>query len=172
MKRKQLIRINESQLRQIVTESVKRILREEDFQKPSNWKDTPFKGTFEDEEGALYMPDEYESGDEMDDSYDYSDDFYDEELEKKLTERYPEYVQEVLEDPEKVYYYWVVDGDGEDEVIYSPECFETEDEAADDCDREMGGMNFSGYVESLGSENGKIISDTMLCNEGGDFWMD
>ena len=59
---KKLIRLTESDLHKIVKESVNRILKE-GFTKPSNWKDTPFKGTYEDENGALYMPDD-DFGDE------------------------------------------------------------------------------------------------------------
>ena len=105
----------------------------------------------------------------MDDSYDFFDDAYDEKLEKELYARYPEFVKAALENPDNVFYYWTVDG--EDGMIYSPTCFKTEDEAADDCDAKMRGRDFSGYVESLAAENGKIFSDTMLCNEDG-FWMD
>ena len=59
---KKLIRLTENDLHKIVKESVNRILKE-GFTKPSNWKDTPFKGTYEDENGALYMPDD-DFGDE------------------------------------------------------------------------------------------------------------
>ena len=59
---KKLIRLTENDLHKIVKESVNRILKE-GFTKPSNWKDTPFKGTYEDENRALYMPDD-DFGDE------------------------------------------------------------------------------------------------------------
>jgi len=53
--------MNREQFNEFITEmvnaSLKRILKE-DFQKPSNWKDTPFNGTYQDENGALYMPDD------------------------------------------------------------------------------------------------------------------
>ncbi len=62
---KRITRLTESDLHRIVRESVKRVLRE-GFTKPSNWKDTEFKGTYTDENGALYMPD---------DDFDYEDDF-------------------------------------------------------------------------------------------------
>ena len=48
---------NEAKLRGFVRETVKKILRE-GFEKPSNWTDTPWKGTYQDETGALYMPDD------------------------------------------------------------------------------------------------------------------
>lgn len=48
---------NETKLRGFVRETVKKILRE-GFEKPSNWTDTPWKGTYQDETGALYMPDD------------------------------------------------------------------------------------------------------------------
>ena len=54
---KRITRLTESDLHRIVKESVKRVLRE-GFTKPSNWKDTEFKGTYTDENGALYMPDD------------------------------------------------------------------------------------------------------------------
>ena len=54
---KDIMAANESKLSRIVKESVNRVLKE-GFTKPSNWKDTPFKGTYEDENGALYMPDD------------------------------------------------------------------------------------------------------------------
>ena len=54
---KDIMAANESKLSRIVKESVNRILKE-GFTKPSNWKDTPFKGTYEDENGTLYMPDD------------------------------------------------------------------------------------------------------------------
>ena len=54
---KRRIRLTESDLHRIVKKSVNRVLKEA-FTKPSNWKDTPFKGTYEDENGALYMPDD------------------------------------------------------------------------------------------------------------------
>lgn len=44
------LKSSESQLRNIIKESIKKVLRE-NFQKPENWKDTPFKGTYQDEEG-------------------------------------------------------------------------------------------------------------------------
>ena len=47
---------NES-LNRLIKESVKSVLREV-FEKPSNWTDTPWKGTYQDETGALYMPDD------------------------------------------------------------------------------------------------------------------
>ena len=59
---KDIMAANESKLNRIVKESVNRVLKE-GFTKPSNWKDTPFKGTYEDENGALYMPDD-DFGDE------------------------------------------------------------------------------------------------------------
>lgn len=52
------IRLTESELRNMISESVKRVLKE-NFKVPSNWKETEFRGTFEDEDGALYMPDDY-----------------------------------------------------------------------------------------------------------------
>ena len=61
-KSKDIMAANESKLSRIVKESVNRILKE-GFTKPSNWKDTPFEGTYEDENGALYMPDD-DFGDE------------------------------------------------------------------------------------------------------------
>ena len=62
--KKQTIKLNESQLRNIIKESIKKVLRE-NFQKPENWKDTPFKGTYQDEDGSIYMPDDdYEVIDE------------------------------------------------------------------------------------------------------------
>lgn len=66
--KKHLDSVDESKIKKAIKESVKRVLKEE-FEKPSNWKDTQFKGTFEDENGALYMPDEYESHDEYDGYY-------------------------------------------------------------------------------------------------------
>lgn len=56
--------INESKLQRIIRESIKKVLKE-NFQKPENWKDTPFQGTYQDEDGSIYMPDDdYEVIDE------------------------------------------------------------------------------------------------------------
>ena len=52
------IKLTERELRNMISESVRRFL-DESFDKPSNWKETEFRGTFEDEDGALYMPDDY-----------------------------------------------------------------------------------------------------------------
>lgn len=68
MDKKQTIKLNESQLRNIIKESIKKILRER-FQKPENWKDTPFKGTYQDEYGSIYMPDDDYIPDEDDLAY-------------------------------------------------------------------------------------------------------
>ena len=105
----------------------------------------------------------------MDGCYDFLDGMYDEEKERDLTSRYPEFVKAALQDPNKVFYFWVADT--EDGTVYSSTCFRSEDEAADDCDRQMGDRDFSGYVDSIGAQGGKIFSDTMLYNEDG-FWMD
>lgn len=51
-------RLTESRLRGMIREAVKSILNENDWQKPTNWKDTEWKGTYEDEDGAIYMPDD------------------------------------------------------------------------------------------------------------------
>ena len=96
-------------------------------------------------------------------------DFYDENIEMELKKRYPKFVDLVLRNPNNAFYYWVVETDNG--VIYSPTCFRSEDEAADDCDAKMKSDDYSGYVESFFAENGNIISDTMLCHEDG-FWMD
>jgi hypothetical protein len=142
---KKIIRLTEGDLRNIIKASVKRILREQD--------ETDYG-------------DNYDLGD-YDEDYDQYE--YDEEAEKQLTQRYPEFVNAALEDPEKVFYYWTVDAG--DETIYSSTCFESEDDAADDCDSKMGGDDFVGYVESLGAEEGKIFTDTMMYHEDG-FWVD
>jgi hypothetical protein len=63
----------------------------------------------------------------------------------------------------------ILDSDGN--ILYEAFDFESEDEAADDCDSEMGGDDFVGYVESLGAEEGKIFTDTMMYHEDG-FWVD
>lgn len=136
---KKIIRLTEGDLRNIIKASVKRILREQD---------------------------ETDYGDYYEDYGEYE---YDEEVEKKLTQRYPEFVNAALEDQNNVFYYWTVESG--DELIYSSTCFESEDEAADDCDSEMGGDDFVGYVESLGAEEGKIFTDTMMYHEDG-FWND
>ena len=142
---KKIIRLTESDLRNIIKTSVKRILREQE--------ETDYG-------------DNYDLGD-YDEDYDKYE--YDEEAEKELTQRYPEFVNAALEDPDKVFYYWTVDSGNE--TIYSPTCFESEDEAADDCDSKMGGDDFVGYVESLGAEEGRILTDTMMYHEDG-MWVD
>lgn len=71
--KKQTIKLNESQLRNIIKESIKKVLTE-NFQKPENWKDTPFQGTYQDEDGSIYMPDDdYEI---IDDDYNDTKDLY------------------------------------------------------------------------------------------------
>ena len=54
--KKNVVKLNEQQLRQIVAEGVKRVLRE--WEKPSDWKETEFQGTYTDDYGSLYMPDD------------------------------------------------------------------------------------------------------------------
>ena len=39
----------------------KAVKMNESFEKPENWQDTEFEGTFTDEDGGVYMPDDYEA---------------------------------------------------------------------------------------------------------------
>ena len=54
--KKNVIKLNEQQLKKIVAESVKKVLKE--WEKPSDWKETEFQGTYTDDYGSLYMPDD------------------------------------------------------------------------------------------------------------------
>lgn len=55
---KKRYRLTESKLRGLIREAVKSALNENNWQKPANWKETEWKGTYEDEDGATYMPDD------------------------------------------------------------------------------------------------------------------
>ena len=83
------VSMNEQQFERFITENAIRVaqrylmetidggadIEEEDNPElPSDWKETPFKGTFEDEDGALYMPDDYE---DEDGELDYGPEDYD-----------------------------------------------------------------------------------------------
>lgn len=50
--------VNEGIVRRMIREAVRNALNENNWQKPANWKDTEWKGTYEDEDGAIYMPDD------------------------------------------------------------------------------------------------------------------
>jgi hypothetical protein len=54
--KKNIVRLNEAQLKKIIAESVREVLKE--WEKPEDWQETEFKGTYTDKDGALYMPDD------------------------------------------------------------------------------------------------------------------
>lgn len=49
--------ITTSQIRNLVRESIRKMVNEA-FQKPDNWNETEWNGTYTDEDGAIYMPDD------------------------------------------------------------------------------------------------------------------
>lgn len=49
--------ITTSQIRNLVRESIRKMVNEA-FQKPDNWNETEWNGTYTDEDGATYMPDD------------------------------------------------------------------------------------------------------------------
>lgn len=70
--KKNIVRLNESQLKKIIAESVREVLKE--WEKPEDWQETQFKGTYTDKDGALYMPDDDIPEDE-EVKIDYEDEF-------------------------------------------------------------------------------------------------
>lgn len=68
----------------------KAVKMNESFEKPEDWQDTEFEGTFTDEDGAVYMPDDYEArADRYEEEQELLDDeeiFGDEEIETSQPE--------------------------------------------------------------------------------------